>query len=243
MSAIMLFFRRKILRLLVWFLVRFLCEVVSLDRLHYRISDPLVSAKMRKQIFWNTYEEKERRAILRHVPSTLPIIEAGGCLGATSCLANRLLVNPRLHIVLEANPAILPLLAENKARNRCQFSIVHGALSPRKEENLLVERDAFASRTGDSGIPVPSFSLQGLLQKLDWPRCVLILDIEGGEKAIVEEEGETMKEHVAMLILETHTGIYGSFEERAILKQLDNLGLKVKEKDGDVYVLYNHNLL
>ncbi len=73
------------------------------------------------------YEEKERFASKRYIRRDVPVIELGGSLGVVSCLLNRRQRFPDHHVVVEANPANLLMLIENRDRNGCKFQILHRA--------------------------------------------------------------------------------------------------------------------
>ncbi len=62
------------------------------------------------------------------------MIEFGGAMGVVACLTNKRLIHPEKHIVVEANPEILSLLKDNRDRNNCQFTILHGAIAYGTEE-------------------------------------------------------------------------------------------------------------
>ena len=56
-------------------------------------------------------------------PRTLPVVELGGSAGIVACLTNSLLLDPTRHIVVEANPNLVPILERNRQTNGCQFGI------------------------------------------------------------------------------------------------------------------------
>src|SRR6185295_467935 len=84
-------------------------------------------AGSREWLLSGDYEGPERTAAKRYIRSDIPVVEFGGALGVVSCVLNRRLKNPRHHVVVEANPHVLPALLENRNRNHCSFEIVHGA--------------------------------------------------------------------------------------------------------------------
>ena len=70
--------------------------------------------------------EMPERLLLHHLPTDSTLLDLGGCLGVLSCLANRRLRNPAGHVVVEANPALIPVLTANRDRNGARFTVVHG---------------------------------------------------------------------------------------------------------------------
>ncbi len=71
----------------------------------------------RELLLSGQYESPERRACRRYIRADLPVVEFGACLGVVACSVNRRLKDPRNHVVVEANPHLLPILAENRDRN------------------------------------------------------------------------------------------------------------------------------
>src|SRR5689334_3274224 len=63
------------------------------------------------------YETAERYAIAKFLPRSIPVIEFGAGIGAIACLTNRLLRDRSQHWVVEANPAMIPVLTGNRDRN------------------------------------------------------------------------------------------------------------------------------
>lgn len=70
------------------------------------------------------FEATERKLIKKYVTSNSTVLELGGNIGATSCLINNMLSDPKSHIVSEINPFFRLYLEQNKIINRCQFTIV-----------------------------------------------------------------------------------------------------------------------
>ena len=50
-------------------------------------------------------------------------------MGVVACVTNRLLKNRTAHVVVEANPLVIPQLELNRTLNRCQFEIVNRAIA------------------------------------------------------------------------------------------------------------------
>lgn len=108
---------------------------------------------------------------------------------------------PTRHVVVEANPVLLPLLEENRRRNGCRFTIVPRALGYwRDDVEFFCNRTNFtgssatesalhpSSTTGDSVhvVHVKATTLERVLD--DHERCTLICDIEGSGTALLRHE-------------------------------------------------------
>lgn len=228
----------------VWQVGRFAglpTEIVRLDGCKFTIAKERVPANVVDLLLSNKYEEPERKALSRFLNPGLPVIELGACIGVVSCLTNRRLRQPENHVVVEANPALLPLLEENRARNDCGFKIVHAAVSHGAEtitfnvdDNILM-----SSVDGDKrqGVAVSTVTLERLLNEHAFQRATLICDIEGAELQLVEHELNTLGERVSTIVMELHDRIVGEEPTQRMLASLESAGFKIVSRDGDVVVL------
>ncbi len=87
-----------------------------------RFDSTLLPPAVVREILRGKYEINERQA-LSWIDPSLPLVECGAGLGIVACLANRRLKNPTHHVLVEANPALLPVLARHRALNGCQFEV------------------------------------------------------------------------------------------------------------------------
>jgi FkbM family methyltransferase len=136
-------------------------------------------------------------------------VELGGGLGVTACLTNRRLAHPSNHIVVEPNPTLIGVLEKHRQWNGCRFEIVHGAMdySGADVVHLNVHRDFISAIVGvDDGqtSPVPAMTLATLLGRRRFTHGTLICDIEGVEVALVEREGDVLREAFTTLFIEIH---------------------------------------
>jgi len=228
----------------VWQLGRFVgmpTDIVRLDGCKFSIAKDRVPANVVDLLLSDLYEEPERKVLQRFLDPALPVIELGACIGVVSCLTNRRLQHPENHVVVEANPALLPLLEDNRARNGCEFKIVHAAVSHNAETiTFNVDDNILASSVhGDErrGVAVSTVTLERLLNEHGWQRATLICDIEGAELQLVEHELKTLSERVATIIMELHDRIVGQEPTQQMLASLQSAGFKIVNTDGDVVVL------
>jgi 16S rRNA A1518/A1519 N6-dimethyltransferase RsmA/KsgA/DIM1 with predicted DNA glycosylase/AP lyase activity len=70
------------------------------------------------------FEKHERETIKRCLDPNLPVVEVGGCIGVVACTTNRLLQEPSKHVVVEANPDLVPVLEANRQLNQCEFVVL-----------------------------------------------------------------------------------------------------------------------
>ena len=232
----------------VWQLGRFVgmqTDIIRLDGCKFSIDKNQIPANVIDLLLSDAYEEPERAALKKVVKSHLPVIELGACIGVVSCLTNRRLHHPQNHVVVEANPALLPILQRNRDRNECQFKIVHAALSYAAERIVFnVDENILASgvRGNQEGVVVPTVTLQRLLDEHDFERATLICDIEGAELQLVEHELQTLSDRVVAIIMELHDRLVGDEPTRRMLANLQHAGFGVAQVDGDVIVLTNSRI-
>lgn len=219
----------------------------KLDGLRFSFDTPAISRTIKSRFVWGTYEDRERKLIARHVRPDLPVIEGGGSIGVISCLTNRLLKRPADHIVIEANPELIGILTKNRDLNGCKFDITCAALDQHGPTVTFylhkLSVGGSAQRATGKPVTVPAVTVKGLLEKHHWQKISLVLDIEGAEIDLVNMESETLKHHVAILIIEMHPMISKQEEIDAALKKIEGLGFTLKDRALDVYAYYNERLL
>src|ERR1044072_4533763 len=104
---------------------------VMVDGCEFGLDSPAISTSHKSRLFFDfVYEAPEREALRRDLNPELPVVDFGVSIGVIACLTNKKLNAPREHVVVEANPDLLPLLEENRDRNGCKVSILHRAIAP-----------------------------------------------------------------------------------------------------------------
>ena len=228
----------------VWQLGRFVgrpTDIVRLDGCKFSIAPDSVPANVVDLLLADLYEEPERKALTKFLDPDLPVVELGACIGVVSCLANRRLRAPEKHVVVEANPALLPLLKENRARNGCQFQIVLAAVSYGTETIAFNVDDNILASSVKRGerepLSVKTVTLERLLNEHGFERAALLCDVEGAELQLVEHELQTLSERIPTIIMELHDRIVGNEPTQQMLARLEGAGFKIVSRDGDVVVL------
>jgi FkbM family methyltransferase len=228
----------------VWQLGKFVgmpTGIIRLDACKFSIAKEDVPANIVDLLLSGLYEEPERKALKQFLDPELPVVELGACIGVVSCITNRRLRKPERHVVVEANPRLLPLLEQNRARNDCHFMVVHAAVSHGAETIAFnIDDNILASSVngdGQQGVVVSTATLERLLNEHGFASATLICDIEGAELQLVEHELKTLSERVVMIIMELHERIVGLEPTQRMLRALHGVGFKVEKRDGDVIVL------
>jgi FkbM family methyltransferase len=225
-------------------------NVVNIGGCTFNVNNPIISTRLKSRFLFNQYETPEREAIERFLDPSLPVIELGGAIGVVACITNRKLANPNDHVVVEANPALIPLLEENRDRNKCSFTIESRAYAYGRESavfhsnatdflgsSTLVYRAAEPSvDTIVKDAVVKTTNLQTILDQYSFNRCTLICDIEGGEAELLSNESVIVRDRVSTLIIEIHAGFLGKDKMTALIEQMTAMGFESIYQNGETFV-------
>jgi hypothetical protein len=144
----------------------------TLDRCTFDLSS--TSLCIRSRFATGRYEAPERKLARELLDPALPVIELGGCIGVLGCIVNRMLREPRRHVVVEANGALLDAIERHRALNGAEFVVEHAAIGygAREVELHIHPRLVTASSAHKHG----------------FARYQLLCDIEGAEQQLIETE-------------------------------------------------------
>lgn len=203
-------------------------DKVRLDGLVFDVGHPAIPTRTKAWFLWDRYERPERNAVRLLLDPALPVVELGGSIGVVACVTNHLLRIPARHVVVEANPALLPLLRANRDRNGADFRILGRALAYGRDAVEFGYQTSLGGSVGGSGetARVPTITLAEILEDSGWDRCTLIVDIEGAEVDLVRHEVDVLRRCVATLIMETHPHFVGTEPNAEILRMLAEAGFQ-----------------
>ena len=194
---------------------------VRLQRCLFSVRNPLVTTRQKSTIYFSRYEVGERVLVARHLVRDLATIELGGSIGVVACTTNKLLSRPSEHVVVEANPLLVPTLEENRNLNGCQFVVEPAAIAyGRPSVDFAVSDHFLMGRIGGTStraVTVPAVTLASLLDKYHFTTINLIADIEGAEADLIENEADVLRRHVKTIVLETHPQFLGADRVSAML--------------------------
>jgi FkbM family methyltransferase len=187
------------------------------------------------------FEKPERRSVTRYLRRDLPVVELGGSIGVVACVTNKLLKNPTAHLVVEANPQVLPHLQQNKEANGCKFEITNRAIAYGIDSiTLHPTSDICGSSVLAAGdqppVTIETARLGDLVRERGFTNFTLICDIEGQEYEMVQHEQDILK-NASMIILETHARMIGEDKVRSMMDRLRALGFRLIDQNEFVVVL------
>ncbi len=195
----------------------------TLDGCTFDLDQPVIATFLKSRFLLKSWEEEARYLFKKYQPTDLPLIELGASIGIVSCITNKQLADPKAHIIVEANPNLLPILEKNRVQNACQFNVLNKAVAYGAAEvhfNLNDRCNEGHLSTTAEGITVPATTLQEILDTGGFTKANMICDIEGAELPLVENEGQVLSDHFNWLIIEVH-GAERASKTRARLEGLD----------------------
>jgi FkbM family methyltransferase len=180
------------------------------------------------------YEDEERQMMKQFVRPEDSVIEFGACLGVVSCATNQLLRDRSRHLVVEANPLLIPWLYRNRELNGSGFIVEHCAVGKPPEVTFYIHStavvDGSSKHKSARGVRLPCRSLRELHERYG-PFTTLIADVEGSEIDVLEDSREVLKSY-RLAVIEFHPTIIGE-EKVARCKQiLTECGLRPVGKAG-----------
>ena len=215
--------------------------VARLDGCRFTLDADVVTESLRYLLLSGKHEAPERALVRRFVDPELPLVEFGGALGVVSCIANALLTRPDRHVVVEANPALIPVLTANRELNGSRFAVLNRLVGYDEPiASFSIASNVLASsvrvETGNR-VSVPTTSLTQILDEFGFDRCTLVCDIEGAEAELVRRETATFAERVETLIIEVHDRLLGLEQTEALWRSLSGAGFELVGREWDTVAL------
>lgn len=220
------------------------------DGVRFDLSSPLIGTPQKAGFLLRNYEYGERAA-LQFIPLDigLPLVEFGGSIGAMACSSSKHFGNPERHVVVEANPYMIPVLTGNRDLNGCRFQVLHAALAYNPDEVTFhvhpkfVKSSLYMLDATAEAVNVPAVTLRHILERFhfDGP-IVLFCDVEGAEVGLFDHEADLMRGRVAYLALEVHAYLTGRESVERMLAALAEWGFRQLYQRGDNYLFRNETL-
>jgi FkbM family methyltransferase len=203
---------------------------------------PLVLPEVKASLYWGFYESAEIRFVQRYLPADLDVVELGASIGVVSAHIARRLAKGRRLLCVEPNPGLHGLVERNVGLNASGVALrmVHGAVAyGGSSVRFAVARKNIDSRIavdGD-GVHVPAVRLGALLQQEGLGDYALVSDIEGGEAALLAEDGGALA-RCRLVIAELHATEHGgrAVSVEDLVCSLVGLGFSIVDRHGPVVV-------
>ena len=204
----------------------------STEGMVFEVPAAQTTRSARSRFLFDTYELAERTLARKHLRPDAKVLELGGCIGVVACTVNQLLSDNRHHVVVEANPALIPVLTRNRDRNQCAFSIENGAVSE-APAYFSTAPEIESGRIAENGTPIPCLKIEQIEDRHAIRFDTLIMDIEGAESALLRENVSFLQ-RLNLLIVEFHPALIGDGEVSQLRAILASAGLRCVERGIDV---------
>ena len=165
---------------------------------------------VRSRFIKKEYESEEVKAIKKHVEEKYDIVDLGASTGfLTTYLVDMFDCPPRA-VAVEANKKLIPILEEVKSLNGVDFEIEDSAYHSHFERvnfnlhHLTV--GGSVQRETDNKEVVSAISLKRIIQKYELEKFICVVDIEGGEADLINNELDVLEENCKLLFVEFHEG-------------------------------------
>ena len=230
-------------------LVEILGNTVNIEGCKFSVDSPAIPTHIKAHVASKNYEAPERAILKRFLNPDLPVIEFGGSIGVVSCLTNKRLHNPDRHVVVEANPDLVPLLEKNRDLNSCQFRVLPRAVAYGSDV-ITFYRSAFFLASNlhnawgdlpENAVRVPTTNLQNIVEEFGYERVTLICDIEGGEFDLVQHESDVLIERVEDFMVEVHAQL-GDEPVMNMFDKLERTGFRHVYDEAGTYMFRNSKL-
>lgn len=204
--------------------------------LEFHVPLELTDLEFRGRFVTGEYEAEERRQLKAHLRADATVLELGACLGVVSCLTNRLLDRPERHVVVEANPTLIPWIERNRAQNDGCFHVEHCLITDQDQADFYLHHlivGGSATRATARKITVPGKTIQQLEATYGLTFDTLIMDIEGGEYRLLYDYRTELR-RFRQIFLEIHPFCNILTEEQAAECEalLRTAGFTLRLQDG-----------
>ncbi|MEO0399578.1 MAG: FkbM family methyltransferase [Pseudomonadota bacterium] len=193
-------------------------------------------------IYAEKYEGLEIAALPRYLRPGDRIVEAGAAIGFVGLCCARIVGGDNL-LMIEANPALLPIINGNFARNDLPAPRLLNAVAATDDDGSVafhVAEQFWSSSVLDRGQTAETTHID----KVDLNRVfreedadVFICDIEGGEFALLPSLDLS---RVRLVVIELHRKLADAGAVESAIAQIEAQGLPLKETLKDEVFIFQH---
>lgn len=179
------------------------------------------------------WEVEEITLLRRYLSPDDSVIEMGACIGVLSVVTNSMLGESSKHVVVEADPKLIPVLEKNREMNNSRFEIINAIAGVPSDVEQQFRTSNFIlggsqlKETGNS-ITLPVVGLSQFKDDFNF----LILDIEGGEYHFIDTFIEEIRSFQKLLIEFHPSHGYTKDDVNRYIAKLRGQGFKVMERIG-----------
>lgn len=188
--------------------------------------------------FLGLYEKEERFFCEKYLTHKDNVLEIGGGFGVISSVIKNQIKEGKL-VVIEANYKNIPYIKKNLKNNNFNdvkvenFFISNSEGKTKFYINESFLRSSSKLKTKDE-VLVRNVRLKDIFMKYENCFNVLVVDIEGGEIELFEENLELITKFISKIIIEVHPKILGVEKSNQLIKNIKKK-YKLKEFKNDVF--------
>lgn len=222
--------------------------IVNINGVLIDLDEEVFSPATKKGIRRKGYEHAESSLVDAHIQRDRPVVELGAGVGYTACLIDKKTDCSTQIIAVEANKSLLPVIKRTKELNGCNFDVLHSAYDAENDSiEFQVAEDFWSSSQYDKNdtklekVTVPAVSLNDIISNYNLNDPVqLIVDIEGGEHDLINNDYGILQYKVSLIIFEFHSG--ASYGLEFYLSILEDIGFEYVDSQNNVYVYENAHI-
>ena len=227
---------RRGVRLLGGLYFTHVAKTYKVAGLELHVPFALTDLEFRGRFITGEYETEERRHLRTYLRPDATVLELGACLGVVSCLTNRLLDRPERHVVVEANPTLIPWIERNRDHNDCRFEIEQCLVTDRPAADFYLHElivGGSATRATGKKISVPGKTIDRLEREHGLAFDTLVMDIEGGEYHLLRDYRDRLR-RFRQIFMEIHpfSGILTAAQATECETALRAAGFALRLQDG-----------
>lgn len=239
--------RRKILKS---FVPEFIWpKEINIDGVLIKVRNTPFSFGTKRSLVKGDYEIFERQLLKSQIESGDIVYEMGGSIGVlTSILSEKVRPQGKVFSV-EASESIVAY-SKTQLENRGNIEVYCGFAFPVLSVENKIKIQNFDESLGQLGgvvsfdtnsqdeskPPNNIFDIKKLMETSKTSPTVLVIDIEGSEKIILDYKPNYPKS-VRIILIEMHTHMYGESIRKKIIQNIVDDGFKVDLCQNDVYLL------
>jgi len=181
-----------------------------------------------KIIDYTKYESTEVNQVKKYIKPNDRVLELGARWGGVSVTTNKILKDKDQHCVVECDPSVWDTLEFNKNNNNCQFNIIKGTISKKKQG---ISGKSWATHTvEDQESDIPNYPIP----LVDFN--VLIADCEGFIETFYDENKEFFK-GLRLILLEKDRVDHCNYDR--IFAEWNEMGFKqIKPKQLKFHTIW-----
>ena len=223
-------------------------QIANLNNILVDLDSEVFSPAMKKILRGKGYEGTERELINTHIHKSQPVIDLGAGVGYTACVIDRETDDSTPIVAVEANKSLIPVIKRTKNLNERNFDILYSAYdSENNSVNFQVAEDFWSSsqynreNRKQRKVTAPAISLNNIIKENNLESPIqLVVDIEGGEHDLFDNEHQILRNEISVIIFEYHS--FADEELEYYSKILEKNGFEFLESQGSVYVYRNTNI-